>query len=56
MSTVHVNRRNGHKATTSGGTWSCTCGASGEEPDNQYAQIAAQVHIRHPDRPVRIIH
>lgn len=48
--TVFPNRRNGHTARADGTRWSCTCGARGEQPDGQRAQIAAQQHIRRPDR------
>jgi hypothetical protein len=50
MTGVYNNRRNGHKATTDDTRWSCNCGDEGEQPDDQRAQIAAQQHVRHPDR------
>lgn len=52
---VFPNRRNGHTAITDGTRWTCTCGSSGEQPDDQRAQLAAQQHIRHPEREPRVI-
>jgi hypothetical protein len=52
---VFPNHRNGHTARTDGTHWSCNCGASGEQPDGQRAQIAAQQHIRRPWREPRVI-
>lgn len=48
----YLNPFNGHTATTGDDTthWSCNCGAEGDQPDDQLAKIAAQQHIRHPDR------
>jgi len=52
---VYINPRNGHRTTTHGATWQCDCGQHGTQPDEQRAQIAAQFHIRHPQRPVHTI-
>lgn len=50
MNGVYVNRRNGHKATTSGTTWTCSCGRDGVQKDGQHAMLAAGSHVRHPER------
>jgi hypothetical protein len=52
---VYTNPRNGHRTTTHGATWQCDCGKRGTQPDEQRAQIAAQFHIRHPERTVHTI-
>jgi hypothetical protein len=52
MNGVYNNRRNGHKATTDGITWTCSCGRRGVQKDDQYAMLAAGFHVRHPERPI----
>lgn len=52
---VYPNRRNGHTAIAFGTKWSCNCGAAGQQPDNQRANIAAQQHIRRPEKEPRVL-
>jgi hypothetical protein len=54
MNGVYPNHRNGHTATTLGTRWVCNCGAEGEQPDDQRANMAAGFHVRHPDRTIPV--